>query len=380
MIKLGFLNSKNRSGQLEEDEIRNLNSFLWKLFSAELKEKSNSVFSPLSAFFALGMILNGAKGDTRKQIEETLGLSAFQTNKLASSLISQKGSFEQLKAANSAWISQKFEGRMNPKYRKIIDKDYQAEIKPAAFDESTVEEVNSWVSEKTDRMINQVTENFNNPEFVVINALAFDGKWEDPYEKDDIRKRIFRNADGTKSKVWMMLSGEELYTETPTLKGFIKLYKGNNWAFAAFLPKDQLTLDEAVKKTGKNLSEVIFSALKSASSVPVQTGLPQFDCSGELYLKENLESLGIVEAFRKTADFSGIISPKVPLYISDLIQKVKIEVDAQGTRAAALSMVMIPEGSFMRKSQEVICNQPFLYVVFNTETFLPAFIGVINQL
>lgn len=366
--------------QASAGELKSLNSFSWKFFANEHEEKSNLTVSPLSAFYALGMAATGAQGETLKQIESALGLNVSDANSLASSLMKTEESQKQMRIANSAWINQVLADDINADFSKVLSEDYQAQMKSVPFDESTVKEVNDWVSDKTGHMIDKMVNSFDDPALVLINALAFDGKWEDPYTEDDISEVAFRNADGTESNVNLMFSDEGQYAETSHLEGFTKPYEGGDYAFAAFLPKDNKTLDEAISASGDKLGDEIYSALESTSSVTVHAGIPEFDSSSELSLKENLKSMGILDAFDDKADFSGMTDSKAPLYISEILQKTKIEVNAAGTKAGASTSTMIDTMAAPAEEEKtIICDQPFLYVVYNTETCVPVFIGVMEQ-
>ena len=215
---------------------------------------------------------------------------------------------------------------------------------------------------------------------VIVNAIAFNGEWEDKYEGEDIKEdRVFTNAAGEEQKVTMLHSMEGTFFETDKATGFIKEYKGGDYAFVAILPKDEsINANEFLADfTAEDYREF----MGSAKSVDVSAFLPAFEYDyANQELVGVLMDMGMVDAFTNAADFSNMTD--IDAYISSVIQKTHIEVDADGTKAAAATAVTITaKGAMVEPDYEVVnLDRPFAYAIVDTETDTPVFLGTVNSI
>ena len=218
---------------------------------------------------------------------------------------------------------------------------------------------------------------------IVQNAICFDAKWLDPYTVYDVRDLSFTRADGSKETVSMMYSSEYEYYTGEDYTGFAKYYEGNGYKFVGILPNKEIGLDRFVAGLDEaKLSSVLGSTVRTK----VHAGLPKFSYDYSASLKPLLESMGMKNAFVDDmtrpdfADFS-LISETNPLYVSDVIHKTFIDVTEAGTRAAAVTAVIVAEATAMptEPPKQVILDRPFLYMIVDTETDLPIFIGTVNS-
>ena len=225
------------------------------------EKKGNVLISPLSIQTALTMAANGAGGRTLTEIEEFFGSDIKNLNgQLAA--ITESLSKDMLTFENSIWIRDE-KGRLEVK-DEFLQKNksyHKAEIFSAPFDKSTVNDINGWAKDKTDGMIDSVIEKISyDTVMILLNALTFEGKWQEPYKKMSVRDGFFTALDGEKQIVSMMHSTENTYLETDEAKGFIKQYEGMDYSFAAVLPKDDTDISQFFKYLdGAKLNDILDS-------------------------------------------------------------------------------------------------------------------------
>jgi serpin B len=281
-----------------------------------------------------------------------------------------------LKQANSVWIRDNKEMIEVPDtFLQIVKSNYDAQVFRAPFDTSTVTDVNNWVNFHTEGMIPKIIENVSDDTVMyLINALAFDAKWANPYNQYEVSEGQFTTAEGDKVTVDMMNGTEYTYLEDENAIGFIKSYKDYNYSFAAILPNEGVSVTDYIKSmTGESLQKL----LASARNETVFTEMPKFDFDYGLSLKKPLKTMGMPTAFdSEKADFSGL-NTKLPTYISDVIHKTHITVDEEGTRAAAVTAVIMEAGCALVEPKEVYLTRPFLFMILDENTKLPVFIGAV---
>ena len=352
-----------------------------RMFQESFEEGANTLLSPLSVLCALSMTANGAAGDTLSQMEEVLGLSCESLNTYVYTYLEQLSEDQVLKPANSIWVKETDDFVPNPDFLQTNADYYNAGIYQAPFDEKTLKAINDWVAEKTDGMITNILDQI--PEDAVmylINALAFDAQWKEIYKRHQVRQRIFTTQSGEEQSVSMMFSDEKLYLEDDYATGFIKYYKGQDYAFAALLPKEGVTLAEYVQTlTGDHLTDLLANPV----TVHVDAAIPKFEAEYNTEMSGLLAKMGMPNAFdSRLADFSNLGTAGGNLYIGRVLHKTYISVTEQGTRAAAATAVEIKEECAVEygETKTVHLTRPFLYFLIDTKTNTPFFIGTIQSI
>ena len=355
-------------------------------FAVELLQNTdgggNLLLSPISVLSALAMTANGAAGETKAQIEETLGLPVEELNAY---LQSYAGALPESKEArcslaNSVWFRDDA-GRLTVEqaFLDACADYYGADLFRAPFDETTLADLNAWVSDRTDGRIPTILDRIPDSAMVyLVNALAFDGQWASVYRENQIHEGTFTAEDGAAQPAQLMYSQEYAYLEGGLATGFLKYYAGGTYAFAALLPNEGVTLEDYIASlTGEGLRDT----LTSAQQVAVEAAIPQFTAQYGVELSGILSGLGMADAFDASrADFSAMgTSPDGPLYISRVLHKTFLTLDAQGTRAAAATVVEVESGS-TAPGRMVCLDRPFLYLLVDCEANLPLFIGVVRSL
>ena len=367
-----------------DDSFKNAyDNFTADLLKDSFDGTSNIFLSPLSVSAALTMTANGANGQTGAEMEKVLGngISVEDLNKYHSSFAASLTSGEdfKLKNANSIWFR-------DEENRLTVEKDFLqtnadyfgAAIYKRAFDNATCEEINNWVNDNTDGMINNILDSVPKEAIMyLINAVSFDAQWENIYSESDITDGKFTTSQDKLMNVTMMCSAESTYLESDGCKGFIKQYKDGKYSFAAILP------DTDIKSFVSSLSgEKLSRILDSADNCAVETKLPKFSYEYYSDLNAALSSLGMPTAFdENNADFSGIgKSAAGNISIGRVIHKTKIAVDEKGTQAGAAALVEIVDSCAPIYDKSVILNRPFMYMILDNETMLPLFTGVYTGL
>ena len=216
---------------------------------------------------------------------------------------------------------------------------------------------------------------------VLVNALALEAEWAEIYTDSQVwENQIFTTGDGVEQPVTLMYSSEFRYLRDEGAQGFLKFYKGGRWAFAALLPDEGVRLEDYLASlTGERLRQV----LADAEETEVHAAIPKFKGECTVELNESLKAMGMTDAFEAgLADLSGLgVSELGPLFISQVLHKTYIEVDERGTKAGAATAVTAVSGSAMPGTvPEVYLDRPFLYMLVDTGTNLPAFIGAVTDM
>lgn len=354
------------------------------LFQSSVLESKdeNVLISPLSIQLALAMTANGADGNTKAEMEALLGgeISLEDLNEYLYSYVNNLPSAEKykLQIANSIWFRDD-EGRLQVE-KGFLQKNadyYGAQAYKAVFDDQTLKDINNWVKDHTDGMIDSILDQIDKDAVMyLINALVFDAEWQHVYDKSDVYKGKFTNIGGTEKQVDMMHSEETVYLQDENAIGFMKPYSGSKYNFAVLLPNEGVDIYEYIAGlTGESLMET----LSTPQLGMVMATLPKFSYEYELTMNDVLKELGMPSAFSgDTADFSKMAhSSRGNIYIGDVLHKTFISVDELGTKAGAVTKVQMNDESAPMSEWVVTLNRPFVYMIIDNETNLPVFIGTV---
>ena len=354
--------------------------FAVRLFQNSMTEGENTLVSPLSVLCALAMTANGAEGETLVQMEGTLGLDVDTLNNWLHTYMSSLPQEEwgKLSLANSIWFKQDEKFAVEQDFLQTNADYYGAGLYGAPFDSRTLKDINGWVEDHTDGMIPEVLNELDpDAVMVLVNALAFDAEWQNIYKENQVREGTFTTEDGKPRKVELMHCSEYAYLEDELATGFIKYYEGRNYAFAALLPNEGVSVgDYTASLTGEGLREMLLSV----SQEKVITALPKFEAETSLELHAALKAMGMPKAFNDVvAEFYGIGNyAGESLYINRVCHEAFIKVDEKGTKAGAATAVeMNPTESAPPKEEpkEVILDRPFVYMLIDCKTNTPFFLG-----
>lgn len=353
--------------------------FAAKLLKESFDGKESTLVSPLSVMLALAMTAEGADTETLKEFEELFGMRAVDLRSFAYSYMYPKVNDTQLSTANSLWINDSKNIKVNDEFLQNNAKYHKADVFEAEFNGKTVEEINNWVNEKTDGMIDKVIDSLDNRAVMcLVNALLFDAKWQQPYNKHQVQEGEFVTENGTAQKAEFLHSTEQSYLEDENGTGFVKYYEGFDYAFVAMLPKEGVSVEEYVKSmSGEKLSAL----LENAEETTVYTSIPKFEHETDLSLKPALENMGMVKAFdMEKADFSKL--GKIQngnIWIGDVLHSTKISVTENGTKAGAATAEVLHGTGAILEYKEVNLNRPFVYMIVDAQNNVPVFMGTMME-
>ena len=365
-------------------------------FGVELLKKcydknTNLLISPVSISTALAMTANGADGETRKEMEKVLGgdLTLNQLNEYISYYASHLPQEQKEKAyiANSIWFKDIANFKVLDSFLETNKKFYNSEIYKTDFSPNTVKDINSWVNKNTRGMIPTLVKNEDMNDalrMMLINTLYFEAEWQRKY--DDSHSSHFTDINGNVHDIDMLSSEEYLYYDLGNADAFKKPYKGN-YSFVGILPHEDVDFNEYIEDLD---SEKLLEGIKVSedpSKFELHVSIPKFKYNYSKTLKDVLSEMGMPSAFDEdAADFSKINDQTVPfaeqLFISNVIHKTRIELTEKGTKAAAVTAVMMEATCAMpdeKKKIYITLNRPFVYMIVD-ENNVPAFIGAVTSL
>nr|XP_034181364.1 serine protease inhibitor 3/4-like isoform X1 [Osmia lignaria] len=355
-----------------------INQFSSSLFQCVLEENhGNIIMSPLSAAVVLAMAAFGARGETEKQLKkalhipspDTLGTSGYQ------SLIDDLNNVKvaKLLLANKVFAAEKFS--VKPAYIELTEKYFHSVTQLVNFakSEEAANTINTWVKQNTNDRIKEIV----NPgdlnsmtAMVLVNAVYFKGQWQDKFDPQNTEERPFHVDENTVKNVSTMFrSGSYLYGELSNLNAkFVLLpYKDDELSMIIILPNEINGLAEVEKKL-QNTN--IMDILHQGHQREVELYLPKFKIESKIELNEPLNKLGLTDMFTSKANFSGIAD--ADLVVSKVVQKAFIEVNEEGSEAAAATGVHIEARCMTHGRETMMIDRPFFYnivkLIDNRET------------
>ncbi len=337
------------------------------------KDEENMMFSPLSLNFALGMAANGVDDEFKQKFENYFGMTIEQYNAYVQQYINTATPWYSdtvVDIANSIWLRNP--ATLQDNYAQLMNIYYNAEVNARDFDTAFVDEVNKWCAEKTHNMIPAVLGEPPMSTALLINALYFEGKWEKGYDKEQVSEVDFTTSQGDSVSVEGMYSTEEtFYMENNKATAFAKYYNDGRYAFIGILPKD---------KGDFTLTDLDLESLMDAGAmeyVEVHSMIPKFKFNNAHALLDLLNKVGLPV---DTMSFSNITG--APLAIADVRQHTAVELDEEGTRAAAVTIVEMDGMAAPVKPQEikeVILDRPFAFMIYDMENQTPLFVGKVGN-
>ena len=340
----------------EKARVESGNVFAFKLLQKVYAEQQASVvLSPLSVQYALGMVNNGASGETEQQISAVLGqegradLNAFCRHLLSD--LPRVDTTVTLSIANGILLNNDY--TMKPAFQQAVEENYDA------------------LSEKTRGKIPQILSDVSPDAILVaLNAIYFKGSWRDAFNAKYTREQDFRTAGGGTTPVQMMhREGKFSYGENDHFQRLALPYGNGRFAMEVFLPKGDLAeCLEYMKNTP-------WSELKKGSSPEVIVSFPRFKTETFLNLNKILSALGMPRAFTDGAQFFDLVENDAAK-ISRVLHKALIEVEETGTEAAAVTaveMVRLTAIPDPPKPKYFTADHPFVYVITERSAIIFAF-------
>jgi len=363
------------------------NAIAFKFYGKEAAKPGNLFFSPYSMYTAFAMAYEGAKGKTAEEIAATFDFQAKPAELRASltalrkdlALAAKEAEFKQ---ANSFWAQENY--KFLPAYLKTLRVTYGAEARQVNFStkaEDARAAINGWTEKQTKGKIKDLfPEGAINSlsRLVLVNAVYFKGKWQEPFKKEMTSDADFTKTDGSRIKVKMMSSGgtrEASYSENDDLQALRLPYKGGGLSMLLLLPKAGKSLADMEKGLSAEKLDALRSGLEEQK---VKVFLPRFTFSSGFSLNGTLADLGMPTAFTDAADFSGMTGKK-DLYIQAAVHKAFVEVNEEGTEAAAATGISMGLKSAAFDFLVFRANRPFLFFIEDPKSGLLLFMGRVED-
>ncbi len=357
-------------------------SFFHQVASAEAG--NNVVLSPLSLRLALAMTYNGASGPTRQAMADVLGLTGLsdqQVNDRFHALIESLeglGEGAQIQIADSLWANQQYQ--FYPEFIQACEASYEAEVANLDYgDPASVDTINQWVKEKTKGRIDNIVDQLDpvNDVLVLINALTFDGKWATSFDPALTQAGPFRLLNGSTTQAQMMSqNGSFPYAENDRYQAVALPYGDGKVSMYIFLPKEGTDYQAFLgTMTGADWNAANF--MSSQGSVY----LPRFTLRYDRQLKDDLTAMGMGPAFVGGFNEKMVkLPPGQDAFISEVHQKDYIEVNEEGTKAAAATEVKIgltsaPAGTPFSFN----ADRPFFFAIVDNASGTPLFLGSVTN-
>lgn len=359
------------------------NAFGLQLFKNVLEAadpEENVMISPLSVSLALSMAYNGANGETKIEMEQAMkmtGLSITEINDLNKQLTAALLAHDSkvtLEIANSIWYRNDFV--VISDFIDVNQTYYDAEVRAMDFaDPQTIDVINGWVKDKTHDRIESIVDQISAESFMfLINAIYFKGNWRYEFDKKDTRDGGFYVSENKEVTVPMMHQEVDINIFRNGTFAAIELpYGKGNWTMFVMVPTYDSQLQDILDElNNENWNSWMNSLIPSKG---VNISMPKFSFEFESSLKEALQAMGMEAAFTTAADFSGILEGG-GLMISDVKHKTFVEVNEEGTEAAAVTSVEIEltsAGNYFN------VDRPFLFVIAETSSNTILFAGRVGN-
>lgn len=358
------------------------------LFAETLQNgDENPVISPVSAYFCLAMVMLGAQGETLGEFEDVLGgdreTAASLARDLGERLMDVEGSTI-LEIANSLWMD---DDRVvvQPGFIQAVQDYFDGELYQADLpSREALADINAWVNEKTKGLIPTLHDD-PYPEstaLILLNTLYMKADWARVFEGYATRDKVFARADGTELEApfMQMHMDKQQYIGAADAEGILLPYDDGKTAFLALRPTDGTAArDFAASLTAEGLALYVGAAEERL----VNLSMPKFNLAYEFYLTEALQAMGLRRVFSVEAAELAPMGTGVdgPLFLDWVFQKVKIEVNEEGTEAAAVTEAAAAAGAAMPVEEPVnlFLDSPFVYAVLDLESGAPLFLGLLED-
>lgn len=317
--------------------------------------KGNVILSPYSAGVAFSMLNDGARGTTHDGLRKALRYSSYYGDFM------DCDSLNIVKSANSVWLNKGFVA--DKKYISRLENGYNAQTFAAdKGDPFTAEAVNTWCALNTEGLIQEILDQIPaDTRMMLLNALYFKAAWVYPFDPQVTTEGTFYGESGQTQVKYMQTQARFEYVEFPGYKVVSLPYKNWKYAMMIVLPDD---IDAAVEDLTADKYNYLFAHLDKDAKVRVV--LPRFKLETTKVLNDLFSSMGAGQAFTSAADFSGITGE--PIFVSKALQKCVLEVNEEGSEAAAVTAILMGRTAVPERVEEIIVNKPFFFAIYNPRT------------
>lgn len=375
---------------VEQDAVTEaVNLFGAALFArAAADGDDNVLLSPVSVAVALHMTLAGASGETRAEMERALEVAG-----LGDGLHAASGAFQRAlsapgastaEIANRVWVEQQWDERIRPAFRETLATDYDGGMELVDFIanyEAARGRINAWVAEQTRDKIPELIPQgalTSLTRLVLTNAVYFDANWMEPFDEDRTIDAAFATPDGEVEVPTMHSHGELRYARHESAQVVTIPYEEREWEMVVVLPDAG-----ALAEVEADAAAVLDGAMAQLRTEKVNLALPKFTFRWSGSLVDTLKALGMRSAFGRDADFSRMadLDGTDGLYVSDVLHEAFVEVDEEGTEAAAATAVIVATraAAVPRPVIDFRVDRPFLFAIRHVDTGAWLFLGRVTN-
>ena len=391
MVSFPFIwscRAQNNGGRIELDDAQTVfvdagNDFAFRfLQQIDQNAESDWFVSPVSLQFLLGLVLDGAAGETAGEICRTLGYPDGQAEAVDAycrkmlSELPRLDKATKLSLANAIFFNRMM--KIEPSYKKRVESAYDAEVESLDFTrkEASLRIINGWCSKQTNGLIPSVLDDVSPDMFAyLLNALYFKGSWSDPFNRNYTRERTFTLESGRKKEIKMMEKERKFpYYEDDACQAVRLSYGNGAYSMVILLPKKGHSVSGLVTTLDADGWKEL--RRKMHSDTRINVWLPPFESKYHVKLNDILCAMGMPRSFGPKADFKPM-SPDA-LWLSFVQQDAVIKVDEEGTEAAAITSAGMLGATAVAAPPRVInfhCDHPFLYLITESGTGSILFAG-----
>ncbi len=348
------------------------------------EKMDNWLVSPFSLQCALGMLSNGANGETHDEILYTLGLSQYsqeEVNAYFKKLIEglhTVNSAITVKTSNSVWGNAGVP--LKEDFQKMNIENYSAMVSQLDFsDPSAVDQINAWCNQTTEGLIPSILEEVNPTATVyLLNSLYFKARWESEFAPEKTQEGYFNTSSGKVVKAhFMQTQRMAAYVENEWFTSTSLSYQNDSYVMRLILPQPEISIDQVLQA----LSESDENLWKNTILADINLKMPRFTLENKLDLVSTLQALGMNKAFTNEADFSSMSD--VATYISLVQQATRLKVDEEGSEGAAVTVIEGYLSDLMRPLPEeevdFFLDRPFLFQIMESSTGTVLFMGQVGS-
>ena len=345
-----------------------------------MKGEGNTFLSPVSIYLAYGMLYQGAQGESAQQLSDFFGYSEQLADHNANcAWLMDTVSSDSLKLADSIWIDEAFQALIRQEFIQSNQEFFDAQTQTADLSsQEAVDAINAWVSENTDGMIESI---MDQPDpaltLMLINCMVFQGEWEESFPAEATAEGVFHSPGGDVQRQLMQRRGTMDYYEDEVLQMVRLPYGDGKTSMVVILPREGL---ETVEPFADGAFGELMGKLAETENVSLTLPRMNLSYSDGGALMEALKAGGVTDVFdAASADLSGIADPsELPLCVGSTVHKTALEVDEEGTKAAAATSIGIARMSLTEEPDPtMVVDRPFYCAVVDDETGILLFCGSI---
>lgn len=347
------------------------------------EKTDNWLVSPFSLQCALGMLSNGANGETHDEILYTLGLSQYSQEevnvyfkKLIEGLHTVNSAIT-VKTSNSVWGNAGVP--LKDDFQKMNIENYFAMVSQLDFsDPSAVDQINAWCNQTTEGLIPSILDEVNPTATVyLLNSLYFKARWESEFAPEKTQEGDFNTSSGKVVKAdFMQTQRMAAYVENEWFTSTSLSYQNDSYVMRLILPQPEISIDQVLQA----LSESDENLWKNTILADINLKMPRFALENKLDLVSTLQALGMEKVFTNEADFSSMSD--ISTYISLVQQATRLKVDEDGSEGAAVTVIEGYLSDLMRPLPEeevdFFLDRPFLFQILEPATGTVLFMGQVG--